>query len=73
MDVRERVALNLQRLRRAKGLTQEELAHLADVHQTYLSDLERGRRNPSIVVLDRIAQALDADISDLCRPQKRAG
>ena len=53
MDVRKRVGLNLRRLREAKGLTQEELAHQADVHQTYLSGVEGGKRNPSIVVLNR--------------------
>ncbi len=65
MDVRERVGLNLQRLRREKGLSQEELADHAAIHQTYLSGLERGRRNPTISVLQRIAEALDADITDL--------
>ncbi|MBP0441307.1 helix-turn-helix domain-containing protein [Tianweitania sediminis] len=65
MDVRIRVGLNLQRLRKARGLSQEELAHAADVHQTYVSDLERGKRNPSILVLDRLAKALDADLVDL--------
>lgn len=63
MDVRKRVGLNLRRLREAKGLTQEELAHQADVHQTYLSGVEGGKRNPSIVVLNRIATALGSDIS----------
>jgi transcriptional regulator with XRE-family HTH domain len=42
MDVRERVGLNLQRLRRQRGLSQEELADLAEIHQTYLSGVERG-------------------------------
>jgi transcriptional regulator with XRE-family HTH domain len=65
MDVRARVALNLQRLRREKGLSQEELADRAQIHQTYLSGVERGRRNPTITVLQRIAEALHADISDL--------
>jgi transcriptional regulator with XRE-family HTH domain len=65
MDVRERVGFNLQRLRREKGLSQEELADRAQIHQTYLSGVERGRRNPTIVVLQRIAKALDADITDL--------
>ena len=67
MDVRSRVGLNLQALRRARGFSQEELAHRAEVHQTYLSGVERGRRNPSIVVLHRIASALEADIEDLLR------
>jgi transcriptional regulator with XRE-family HTH domain len=67
MDVRTRVGLNLQALRRDKGLSQEELSHLADVHQTYLSGVERGKRNPSVGVLARIAAALGADIEDLTR------
>ena len=64
MDVRQRVGLNLQNLRRDKGLSQEELAARAEIHQTYLSGVERGKRNPSIMVLQRIAAALGADISD---------
>ena len=65
MDVRVRVGLNVQKARRAKGVSQEELAHLARMHQTYLSGVERGKRNPSIMVLDRIAAALGLDIADL--------
>jgi len=67
MDVRHRVGLNLQAVRRAKGLSQEELAHRSGVHQTYLSGVERGRRNPTVGLLDKIATALDADIEDLTR------
>jgi len=67
MDVRVRVVLNVQKARRAKGVSQEELAHLAKMHQTYLSGVERGKRNPSILVLDRIAAALELDIADLTK------
>lgn len=67
MDVRVRIGLNLQALRRDRGLSQEELAHRANVHQTYLSGVERGRRNASVLVLARVAAALDADIEDLTR------
>jgi len=67
MDARVRVGLNLQALRRARGLSQEELAHRASMHQTYLSGIERGRRNPSVLVLERLAQALQADLEDLTR------
>lgn len=67
MDVRVRVGLNLQALRRERGLSQEEAAHRADVHQTYLSGVERGRRNPSLLVLDRLAKALDVDVEDLLK------
>ena len=67
MDVRQRVGLNLQALRKAKGLSQEELAHRADIHQTYLSGVERGRRNPSVMVLARIAAAMDEDLEALTK------
>ncbi|MFT3810524.1 MAG: helix-turn-helix transcriptional regulator [Micropepsaceae bacterium] len=67
MDVRERIGLNVQALRRARGLTQEELGHAAEVHQTYLSGIEQGRRNPSVIVLQRIATALGADIEDVTK------
>lgn len=66
-DVRARVGLNLQQARRERGLSQEELAHRANVHQTYLSGIERGRRNPTVTVLHKIAAALDLDIEDLVR------
>lgn len=67
MDVRERVGLNLQRLRREAGLSQEELAGRSGVHQTYLSGVERGIRNPTVTVLQKIAVALGLDIDDVVR------
>ncbi len=67
MDVRKRVGLNLKDVRQQKGLSQEELAHQAGVHQTYLSGVERGRRNPSILVLDRVAKALSIDVQVLLK------
>jgi transcriptional regulator with XRE-family HTH domain len=71
MDTRQRVGLNVQRLRRAKQLSQEELAHRAKIHQTYLSGVEGGKRSPSIMVLERIARALGADVEDLTRRPRR--
>ena len=65
MDIRERVGLNLQRLRREKELSQEELSDRSGVHQTYLSGVERGKRNPTVGVLEKIAKALDVDVADI--------
>ena len=67
--------MNLQRLRRARGFTQEELADLAKVHQTYLSGVEVGKRNASVMVLQRLAEALSSDIEELfARPlRSRSG
>jgi transcriptional regulator with XRE-family HTH domain len=70
MKAVRRVGLNLQRLRRDKGLSQEELAHRADVHQTYLSGVEGGKRNPSVGVLERIADGLGVDIEEFFRSRK---
>jgi len=67
MDLRVRVGQNVQALRRERGFSQEELAHRADMHQTYLSGIERGKRNPSVLVLGRIALALDADLEELTK------
>lgn len=67
MDVRVRVGLNLQNARRERGLSQEELAHPAQVHQTYLSGVDRGKRSPTIAALDRIASVLEMDIEQLVR------
>jgi transcriptional regulator with XRE-family HTH domain len=70
MDVRKRVGLAIQRHRHQKGWSQEELAHDADIHQTYLREVENGKRNPSILVLDRIASGLGVDIEEFFRRPK---
>lgn len=53
-----RLAKNLRRLRQEKGLSQEAFAYEAGIHRTYVSDLERGARNPTITVVDKIAEFL---------------
>ena len=64
-DVRQRLAQNLRRLRHERGLSQEVCADLAGVHRTYLSDIERAARNPTITVVARIARSLGVRIGDL--------
>jgi transcriptional regulator with XRE-family HTH domain len=58
MDVRRRVGLNVKKYRSARGLSQEELAFECGLHRTYVSGVERGVRNPTVVVLEKIAKAL---------------
>jgi transcriptional regulator with XRE-family HTH domain len=55
----------LRRLREAKGLSQEAFAHEAGIHRTYISDLERGARNPTIIVVGKLAAALNVPSGDL--------
>jgi transcriptional regulator with XRE-family HTH domain len=52
-------------MRRERGLSQEEVAHLAGIHVTYLSGIERGKRNPSLKNLGRIAAALGVPVREL--------
>lgn len=59
MDIRQRLARNLRLLRQEKGLSQEAFADEAGLHRTYISDLERGARNPTITVVDKLAIALN--------------
>lgn len=65
MDVKKTVGENFARIRREKGLTQEQVEELSGFSQQYLSSLERGRRNPTIVSLFELSQALGVNIKDL--------
>lgn len=58
---------NVRRVRLSRGLTQEELAVDAEIDLTYLGGIERGRRNPSLLVMARIAEALSVDLPLLLR------
>ena len=63
------LAANLLRLRTAKGLSQERLALDADVDRTYVSQLERRLKNPSLLILHRLAKVLDTSVIALLQPQ----
>jgi len=65
VDVRQRLARNLRKLRQAKGVSQEAFADEAGLHRTYISDLERGARNPSITIIEKLARALDVPLGAL--------
>lgn len=65
MEIRQRIGWNLRRLRAARELNQEDFATDSGFDRGYISGVERGVRNPSILVLERIAQALGVDVSEL--------
>lgn len=67
MDVCERVGANVRRKREAIGLSQEALAFEAGMHRTYISGIERGVRNPTVTVLERLAIALKTEMAELVR------
>jgi transcriptional regulator with XRE-family HTH domain len=61
---RTRIALNLRRIRAAKGISQEELAFNATVDRSYISGMEREAFNPTIDMLERLAKALAVDVAE---------
>lgn len=67
MDMRKLVGRNFARLRREKGLTQEELEVRSGFSQQYLSGLERGQRNPTVITLYELSQALGVDCVELIK------
>ena len=64
-DIRERFGFAVKARREELGITQEELAHRAGIHRTYLSDTERGTRNVSLVSIEKLAAALEMSLSEL--------
>ncbi|MBX7106640.1 MAG: helix-turn-helix transcriptional regulator [Gemmataceae bacterium] len=64
-DIRERFGDAVRTRREKLGLTQEDLAEKAGIHRTYLSDVERGSRNVSLVNIERLARGLGLRIGDL--------
>jgi transcriptional regulator with XRE-family HTH domain len=68
MDMRRLVALNVKRIRLEKGLTQEQFSEISGFSQQYVSGLETGRRNPTVVTLYELAKALGVSHMDLLQP-----
>ena len=72
MDMRKLVGRNFEKLRKAKRFTQERFAEVSGFTQQYISGLERGRRNPTIVTLFELASALGVSHVDLVIPDDEA-
>jgi ribosome-binding protein aMBF1 (putative translation factor) len=64
-DVRVQFGRRVRELRKARGFPQEELAHRAGIHYTYIGGIERGERNPALVNINRIAAALGVPLAEL--------
>ena len=65
MDINKQLGMRIKYLRSLKKWSQEDLALEANINKNYLSDLERGERNPTVKVIEKIAKALNISISDL--------
>lgn len=72
MDIRKRIGWNLRRLRAQRALTQEDFATDSGFDRGYISGVERGVRNPSVLVLERLCTALKVDVAELFDAEKAA-
>jgi transcriptional regulator with XRE-family HTH domain len=71
MDIRRQVGLNVRHIRQERGWSQEDLAFEAGLDRTYISGVERGVRNPTVLVLSELAQALKVPPARLLEVVKR--
>lgn len=71
--MRRIVGENVRRIRQVKGLTQEQLADISGFSQQYISSLEHGRRNPTVITLYELAQALGVSHVELVQPSESQG
>ena len=68
MDLPQILGRNVRELRRSRGLSQEQLALETDMKRSYVSDLERGTRNPSVKAIERLARSLGVEPWILLKP-----
>jgi len=71
MDIRRQVGVNVRRLRSKRGWSQEEFAFECGLHRTYISGIERGVRNPTVLVLHEMAAALGVEPVKLLEKSRR--
>jgi len=64
MDIKKKFGKNLKHLRLEKGISQQSLALSADLDRTYIPSIEKGERNVSITVVEKLANALNVSISE---------
>ena len=65
MEIGRRLAANMKRLRQSKGWSQEELGARAGLHRTFVSQIERGAKNPTLKAVDKLAVALGGRVGEL--------
>ena len=72
MDMRRLVGRNVLRIRKSKGITQERLAEISGFSQQYISGLEKGQRNPTVVTVYELSLALGVNFIELLKPDAQA-
>lgn len=65
MDLKEKFGKKINTLREKKGYSIEYLANIANIDRTYISDIEKGKRNVSLLIIEKLSKALDVNIQEL--------
>ena len=65
MNLKEKFGLKIRMLRENKGYSAEYLANISNIDRTYISDIENGKRNVSLLIIEKLAKALEVKIKDL--------
>lgn len=63
MNIKEKIGLRVKSMREQKGFSIEHLANVSNVDRNYISDIEKGQRNVSIIIIEKIIHALDVDFA----------
>jgi len=65
MEIKELIGRRIRELRKARGLTIERLAELAHIGEKYLGDIERGKENPTVATIEKLARALEVQMHQI--------
>jgi len=68
MDIKKTFGQRIKDLRNKKGISQEKLAEFSELHRTYISSIELGKRNVALENIEKLAKALNCTIEDLFKP-----
>lgn len=71
MDIRKKFGERVRELREGRGWSQEDLAEVSGLHRTYVSGIERGTRNPTLLIIQRLANAFESRPAELLDWEKR--
>ncbi len=63
MNIKEKLGIKVKKLREEKGFSKEKLANISNVDRNYISDIEMGKRNVSIEIIEKITTALETDLA----------
>ncbi|NRS87833.1 transcriptional regulator with XRE-family HTH domain [Flavobacterium sp. 7E] len=65
MEIKEKFGLRIKSLREKKEISIEHLANISNVDRNYISDIEKGKRNVSITIIEKLSKGLEVEIQDL--------